>query len=116
MKQGQNEIRAEHRRGGAPDDDPRDVDPRHDPGVRSVPESSGPLVEAAGDRELRHDLAEDHGNEQLSGGGDDEPIDGGPAVVSAWVNMESTPTIGDRYKNPSAKFDHMPILRSNFSS
>jgi hypothetical protein len=37
VEKGDNEIRAEHRRGGAADDHTRDVDPRHDPGVLAAP-------------------------------------------------------------------------------
>ena len=40
-------------------------------------------------------------------------IIGGPPAMNASANVEYTPTTGDRYVNPRAKFSHSPIRRSN---
>jgi hypothetical protein len=45
-----------------------------------------------------------------------QKMDGGPAVVKPMEKRAITPTSGDRYKKPRAKFDQRLILRSNFSS
>ena len=76
-EEGGDEPAAELRDGRDGHDDRPDVDPRDDPGVAPVPQPPGPRVDAAGQRVLGDDLAEDQRDQQLADTDDHDPPDRG---------------------------------------
>ena len=76
------------------------VDPAGHPGVAAAPQPAGPRIHAAGDRELRDDLAEDQRDQQLAEADDEEAPDhrrtaGGQRVGEQRVDADDGREVGE---------------------